>query len=61
MDRPPVTIQLVLQPDGNSVTGSAVDEAGGAREFAGWMGLVAALDTLLRDDESARATQGKQS
>lgn len=51
VDRPAVTIQLEIQPVDNSVRGSAVDPAGTRREFAGWMGLVAALDTLLRGDE----------
>ncbi|MBB4660455.1 hypothetical protein BDZ31_000028 [Conexibacter arvalis] len=31
--------------------GRTVDPSGATREFNGWMGLIAALDTLLREDE----------
>ena len=34
--------RLELQLEDDSLTGRASDGAGGAREFVGWMGLVAA-------------------
>jgi hypothetical protein len=42
-----VVIRLELHLDGDSLTGRASDGAGAAREFVGWLGLVAAIDALL--------------
>jgi hypothetical protein len=54
-----LTVTLELRPDGESFTGSATDESGASFDFAGWLGLLSALDSLLRetaaDDESSRA------
>lgn len=42
----PIVIRLELRLADQSVNGRAVDAAGKTREFAGWMGLVAAIDAL---------------
>jgi hypothetical protein len=40
-------IRLELQLDDDSLTGRASDATGAAKEFVGWLGLVAAIDALL--------------
>jgi hypothetical protein len=49
VDHQTVVIRLELQLADGSLTGRASDGAGAgaAREFTGWMGLVAAIDALL--------------
>ena len=42
-----VVIRLELHLADDSLTGRASGGAGAAREFVGWLGLVAALDALL--------------
>jgi hypothetical protein len=42
-----VVIRLELHLDGDSLTGRASDGTGAAREFVGWLGLVAAIDGLV--------------
>jgi hypothetical protein len=42
VDGRPMVTRLELQLEDDSLTGRASDGAGGAREFVGWMGLVAA-------------------
>jgi hypothetical protein len=44
---PTVVITLELQVEEDSLTGRASDGDGGEREFAGWVGLMAALDELV--------------
>jgi hypothetical protein len=50
-----MTITLRVALDGEIPTGRASDANGLTRDFAGWVGLVAAIDGLLSDpaDESA--------
>jgi hypothetical protein len=43
----PVVIRLEVRPAEGSVSGRASDASGAAREFVGWMGLVAAIDALV--------------
>ena len=40
-------ISLELSLDGDSLSGSASDGNGGRREFAGWLGLVSAIEALI--------------
>jgi hypothetical protein len=47
VDGKTVIIRLELQLAGDSLTGRASDGTGAARDFAGWLGLVAALDALV--------------
>jgi hypothetical protein len=47
VDRQTVVIRLELHPNEESVSGRASDASGEAREFVGWMGLVAAIDALV--------------
>jgi hypothetical protein len=42
-----IVIRLELHLAGDSLTGRASDGTQAAREFVGWMGLVAAIDGLL--------------
>jgi hypothetical protein len=42
-----VVIRLELDLADDSLTGRASDGTGAAREFAGWLGLVSAIDALL--------------
>jgi hypothetical protein len=44
-----ITISLELRVDGDTVSGLATDQAGATAEFAGWLGLVSALDTLVSE------------
>jgi hypothetical protein len=43
-------IRLELHLADDSMTGRASDGTGAAREFVGWLGLVAAIDALLPAD-----------
>jgi hypothetical protein len=47
VDRQTVVIRLELHLDDDSLTGRASDGSGAAREFVGWLGLVAAIDALV--------------
>ena len=47
MDPRATAIHLEVRLDGDSPVGRAYDERGSAREFAGWMSLVAAIDDLM--------------
>jgi hypothetical protein len=47
VDGETVTIRLELRVAGESLAGRAVDGAGHARDFSGWLGLVAAIDALV--------------
>jgi hypothetical protein len=40
-------ISLELSMDGDSLTGSASDEAGARKEFSGWLGLISAIEALI--------------
>jgi hypothetical protein len=44
-----LSLLLELDQTLDSLSGRIVDAAGGAIEFTGWLGLVAALDALLED------------
>ena len=44
-----ITITLELRLAGDSLTGRCVGPEGGVRPFAGWLGLVAAIDAQLAD------------
>jgi hypothetical protein len=47
MERRTVTITLQVEVEGDDVRGSAADAGGEPRIFAGWLGLVGAIDALL--------------
>jgi hypothetical protein len=47
MEHRTVTITLQVEVDGDDVRGSATDAGGEPRVFAGWLGLVGAIDALL--------------
>ena len=42
-----VVIRLELHPSDDSLRGRASDASGAARDFVGWVGLVAAIDALV--------------
>ena len=44
-----LTVTLEIEPEGESFTGRATADTGQSAAFAGWLGLVAALDALLRE------------
>jgi hypothetical protein len=48
----PITVTLELSVAGDSLTGHASDEAGGRRDFSGWLGLISALEALLSASSS---------
>jgi hypothetical protein len=58
-------IRLELHLADDSLTGRASDGTGAAREFVGWLGLVAAIDALLPEDvpvpTSIRPVDGRES
>jgi hypothetical protein len=43
-------VRLELWLDGESPTGLAVGSSDQARQFAGWLGLIAAVEALIGDD-----------
>ena len=43
----PLNVTLEIRPEGDSFTGRAGDSRGVSVEFVGWLGLIAALDSLL--------------
>ena len=47
MSTEPCAIRLDLRLDGDALTGRARGNDGAARDFSGWLGLVAAIDSLL--------------
>lgn len=69
VNRQSVVIRLELELVDDALTGRASDGAGAAREFIGWMGLVAAIDALVRQrspapggrDATTEADQGESS
>jgi hypothetical protein len=52
-----LTLTVALQLEQDSFTGSARDDLGAAREFSGWLGLIAAIDELI-DTAPARMRDG---
>jgi hypothetical protein len=53
VDRQTVVIRLELHLADESLTGRASDGTGSAREFVGWLGLVAAIDALVPGNSPA--------
>jgi hypothetical protein len=53
VDGQPIVIRLEVHVEDDSVTGHASDVAGAGREFVGWMGLVAAIDALVKGNSPA--------
>ena len=47
MDTKTAAISLDLSLAGDALTGSASDGEGHRREFAGWLGLVSAIEALI--------------
>ena len=50
MGAPAQHVRLELWLDGDSVTGRAIAPGESAREFSGWIGLVAAVEALVGAD-----------
>ena len=55
VDGRPIVIRQELCLEDDSLAGRASDGAGAARDFVGWMGLVAAVDALVRGNSPAAA------
>jgi hypothetical protein len=51
MDAGPTTICMELRLEGEMPTGRASDDHGHVKHFAGWLGLVAAIDELLSGEK----------
>jgi hypothetical protein len=51
-----IRVELELEIDGDSLTGRATDGDGTVREFAGWLGLLGAIDVLC---EPCNGTSGR--
>jgi hypothetical protein len=49
MEQRTVSIRLEVQVDGDDVRGHASSGDQAARPFAGWLGLIGAIDALLGD------------
>jgi len=49
----PLTVTLEIRPDGKSFADRASDGGGASVDFAGWLGLISALDALLRPADAA--------
>lgn len=54
MDGTTTAISLEMHLAGDCLTGTATSAAGAERPFCGWLGLIAAIDELLGDSDSAR-------
>ena len=50
-----ITLRIALE--GDSPTGRATDPNGATRVFAGWLGLVAAIDELLSGSPANAPTE----
>jgi hypothetical protein len=46
-------VRLELWLDGDSPNGHAVGRGDEARQFAGWLGLIAAVEALIGDDRES--------
>jgi hypothetical protein len=55
VDVPAQHVRLELWLDGDSVTGRAIAPGESAREFSGWIGLVAAVEALVGADREPGA------
>jgi hypothetical protein len=55
-----ITITLELRVAADSLTGHCVGPEGAARRFAGWLGLMAAIDALLADREPRSRVEAEQ-
>lgn len=53
-------IHIELELDGSSPAGSAMLIGGDTRTFTGWMGLVAAVDGLVRRGDEAGPTEMRE-
>jgi len=53
-----LTITVELQLGADAFTGHASDHLGAARDFSGWLGLIAAMDELI-DTAQARLREGQ--
>lgn len=51
-----VTIGLDLDLEGDQLSGTATSGSGAQRAFAGWLGLIAALDALVADPSGGSDT-----
>lgn len=58
MDAPAHVVRLELWLDGDSPTGRAIAHGEAARRFAGWVGLVAAVEALVTVDRERRPDAG---
>ena len=56
MPRAPVVIRLELDLSGDALAGRASDGAGREKVFAGWLGLMAAIEALLPTASSLEAS-----
>ncbi|MFN8132873.1 MAG: hypothetical protein U0R70_15115 [Solirubrobacteraceae bacterium] len=52
MNRRHIQIRLDLELSGDGLTGLATD-GNATRRFSGWLGLIAALDAMVRDEAAA--------
>ena len=55
MEGAPRVIRLELRLDGESPIGRASTPDGGERDFAGWLGLIAAIEALAARDRETGA------
>ena len=47
-----ITISLELRLSEGSLHGQVADSSGSTTDFLGWVGLIAAIDALLPDDQA---------
>jgi hypothetical protein len=57
MEPAPITIRMELRLDGDLPRGRASDDSGAVKDFAGWLGLVAAIDELLSREDARGANE----
>ena len=57
MESTRITAQLELELLEGSISGHITGDEGARHEFLGWLGLVAAIDSLIPDDEPQEERQ----
>lgn len=56
-----ISLSLDLELSGETLTGRARDGSGGDRAFAGWLGLVGAIDALISEQHQTHTAEATDS
>lgn len=59
MDKESIALNLELELSGETLTGRARNGSGQGRDFAGWLGLLGAIDALIAEKTASRGASGE--